>query len=89
MFKNEMPISRKCLKEGLPKGMYWLGTMVTGNNLLEQLCPQVFRHFTLPPERAERMSPQAPVLATAVAQVEQFLWSEVLVRRQARVARRH
>ena len=67
MFKNEMPISRKCLKEGLPKGMYWLGTMVTGNHLLEQLCPQVFRHFTLSPECAERMNPQAPVLATGVS----------------------
>ena len=48
MFKNEMPIGRKCLKEGLPKGMYWLGTMIMTNHLMEQLCPHVFEHFARP-----------------------------------------
>ena len=64
MFKNELPLKKKCLKEAMPKGLYWLGTMVMANSLLEQLCPKVFAHFSDSAHSAEsrRTNLFAPVL---------------------------
>ena len=47
--------------------MYWLGTMIMANHLLEQLFPLVLAHFLLAPAFRDQGQSKPPMLATAVS----------------------